>query len=143
LDLVYEERMAAVVNAAACLEAFVNAFIQEKLSRWTDFEALSVLGKWRLCLLHIGKDELFDLGSQPYQTLSQIFKLRNNWLHYKKSFVKVKTLSGVTSTWIETEMGKGFVEKLPNRVRDLMTSLCEATNDTIPEWLEAGPGWDV
>ena len=143
LDEIYEERLQTVVNAAACLEAFVNVVGSDRVSNWERYETLQPEAKWHLCFLTHGKSDAFDAGREPYQTFGKIVDLRNRWLHYKKPFERSRIASGTTVTWLEAKMGHPFVEILPERVKQLIEELCGAIEYPLPPWLRSAPGWDV
>lgn len=143
LDEVYEERLQAVVNAAACVEAFVNVVALERVPQWERYEILQPEAKWHLCLLSHGKPDIFDAGREPYQTFGKVVELRNRWLHYKKPFERSRVASGTTITWLEARMSQSFVALLPVRVKQLIEELCGAIEYPLPSWLSSAPGWEV
>lgn len=82
--------MAAVIHAAATLEAFLNEELEKVVTTWgaswestiESIERLDVTKKWVIIprLLH-GKT--FDVGAEPYQSLCGLVDLRNALMHYR------------------------------------------------------------
>ena len=117
---IFEERLQAVINAAACLEALINVVGSEQVHQWERYKKLSPEGKWHLCLLAKGKSNIFNTACEPYQTLGTIISLRNYWLHYKQTFERTFIYSNTTITWLEAKMSNSFIEHLPERVRQII-----------------------
>lgn len=143
LDLVYQERVQAVINAAACLEAFINSVGSERIPNWGIYEQLPPETKWHLCLAVHGKDKVFDPSREPYQTFGKVIDLRNRWLHYKRPLERVRRTTKETVTWIEAKMDARFIEDLPEKVALLIKEFCEALGYPVPAWLQSGPGWNL
>ena len=144
LDRSIAERIEVVINAAACLEAFINAVGQETVPHWKLYDKLNVEGKWQLCLTNAGSPELYDPGREPFQTLGKIIHFRNTWLHYGRPFDRVVTVQRnevVTKT--DATMDLPFVASLPDRLRELITQMCFVAHHPFPMWLYPSPGWDV
>ena len=79
------EHLATVhILATPSVEAHVDSQAHELLSGqvWSEFDRLSIQGKWLLLPRVLGKAG-FDPGKQPFQRFAQLAKLRNNLVHYK------------------------------------------------------------
>ncbi|MBB2984463.1 hypothetical protein [Paraburkholderia tropica] len=144
LDEIYSERIEAVINAAACLEAFVNSLGERKLPLWSKLhEKNTPIEKWRICVLRTGNNDVYVSGVEPYQTFERIVKLRNDFMHHKPEEHAVVQGGNGPMTYIQKHMPPAFIESLPSRIRELITILCEKTKEPTPGWLEPKPGWDV
>jgi hypothetical protein len=141
---VYDERVQAIICAAACLEAFVNTVGAERVSSWLQYEPkLDMVAKWHLCLAIHGKDAAFASGREPYQSFCKVAELRNHFLHYKRPLKRAPVSAGKSTTWIGREMDAGFVEKVPRNALLIIRDLCAAIDCPVPAWLEPGVGWDL
>lgn len=143
LDEIYQERVEAVITAAACLEAYINTIGSELIPRWKLYTQLSPEAKGHLCLLSKGNEHIFEPDREPYQAFGKIIDLRHRFLHYKKNRENVRITTTATITWIESKMGYDFVNKLPRRIRDLIRELCDAIEIPIPAWFESDSVWKV
>jgi len=143
LDEIYQERIETVICAAACLEAFINAIGQERVPRWELYEQLPVKAKWHLCLVSCDEEERFQPDREPYQTLGKVVELRNRWLHYDRTSEKVRRSGKGAITWIEAKMSRDFVERIPDRIRELIEELCSALKIPAPPWLRPAAGWEL
>lgn len=143
LDEIYQERVQAVVNGAACLESFINSFGAQRVPTWDFYERLTPEAKWHLCLMAHGKAACFDSNREPYQSFGKIIELRNRWLHYKKALVRVRVHKTKTVSWIDAKMDVLFIERLPQMVALLIDEFCQAVGELSPAWLKPGPGWEL
>jgi len=144
LDEIYQERANAIILGVACLEAFINGLGFEHFPKlWENVESLPLSAKWQLYLTLKGKDDLFDPGREPYQSLTQLTKSRNSLVHFKRRYKKVRQITKDVITHTETDLPRVFVRDLPSRVERLIRELCEATASPIPTWLTPKPnlGW--
>ena len=135
LDNIYQERASAIVFACSCLEAFINGLIQEHFpSLWKGVEQLPVTAKWQLFLWLKGKRNVFVPSRQPYQTLLEVVRSRNSLVHFKSEYHKA-ALHGNGKMVTHTEnhlMPRDLVRDLPDRLRELIKELCQATGITVP-----------
>lgn len=144
LDEIYQERANAIILGAACLEAFINDLGFEHFPKlWKNVESLSLTAKWQLYLVLKGKNDLFDPGREPYQSLVQLKKSRDKMMHFKGDYKKVRQMTNGVITHTEHDLRREFVCDLPNRLEQLIQELCEATALPIPPWLTPKPnfGW--
>ncbi len=136
LDEVYQERASAVISGATCVEAFINGLGYERFPElWKNMEKLPLGGKWQLYLTLAGKADMFDPGKEPYQSLFQLIRSRNALVHFKRQYHQVRLINNKVETALETELPREFVRNLPDRLRQLIQELCEATAMTTPSWL--------
>jgi hypothetical protein len=144
LDEQYTERIEAVISGAACLEALVNTVGVRIVPDWQEnFDHLPPTEKWLQCHKQRGKDGLFDLGRQPYQSFAKLISLRNTWMHHKPIDEEVKQAGRDGKTTIERNVGSRFISELPAQMRTLICDLFTAIGEEPPYWLNARPGWDV
>jgi hypothetical protein len=145
LDRVYQERIEAVVAGAACLEALANRLGRLKHAGvWEDVEGrLNPQGKWYLILVLAGKGAEYDTSCPPFQTLQNVFKKRNELLHFKPQMEPVDRhpASGSARTAMQALLPDDFVNQLAGQLKELVVRLCTAVGEPKPEWVESGPGW--
>ncbi|MBF4015199.1 hypothetical protein ISI02_26490, partial [Burkholderia pseudomallei] len=108
-----------------------------------NFDHQSPTEKWLQCLKQRGKEGLFDLGRQPYQSFAKLISLRNTWMHHKPIDEEVKQAGRDGKTTIERNMGSRFISELPTQMRTLICDLFTAIGEEPPYWLNARPGWEV
>ena len=82
----YYQLMASLIFTAFTLEAFLNHIGQSIFKCWNDLEKLSPSRKLNLIAerLEIEKDD----GKRPFQTVSKLFKFRNDIAHGKTVYLK-------------------------------------------------------
>jgi len=82
----YYQLMASLIFTAFTLEAFLNHIGQSIFKCWNDLEQLSPSRKLNLIAekLEIEKDD----GKRPFQTVSKLFKFRNDVAHGKTVYLK-------------------------------------------------------
>jgi len=142
LDEIYQERASAIILGTACLEAFINGLGFEHFPElWRNVERLSLIAKWQLYLTLKDKGNSFDLGREPYQSLAKLTKSRNSLMHFKRRYKKVQQVNNRVTTDLESILPRKFVRDLPDRLKQLIRELCEATALPIPPWLKPKTGW--
>jgi len=85
----YYQLMASLIFTAFTLEAFLNHIGQSIFKCWNDLEQLSPLRKLNLITEKLGIKK--DDSERPFQTVSELFKFRNNVAHGKTVSLKPKT----------------------------------------------------
>lgn len=142
LDEIYQERANAVILGEACLEAFINGLGFDHFPKlWDNIEEISIIAKWQLYLTLKGKGSLFDPGREPYQSLTQLTKSRNSFVHFKHKYKIVHRTTNKITTNIEFDLPREFVRDLPLRLERLIRELCDSTGLPIPPWLTPKTGW--
>lgn len=137
LDEIYQERTSAIILGQACLEVFINDKGFEHFPKLWELieEKLSLINKWKLYLILMGKSDIYDSGREPYQSLESLIKKRNYLIHFKPKYEKVIRKGNKATTNLEKILKKKFVDNLPNRIRQLIKELCKATNLNVPTWI--------
>ena len=137
LDEIYQERTSAIIVGQACLEAFINDKGFEHFPKLWELieEKLSLINKWKLYLILMGKSDIYDFGREPYQSLKLLIKKRNDLIHFKPKYEKVIRKGNKATTNLEKILEKEFVDNLPNRIKQLIKELCKATNLNVPTWI--------
>lgn len=76
-------RMSTLSLAFSC-EAYINLYGIERLGKdeFESFERLPPEDKW-IVIPRIATGRTFDKGGEPFQTLAQLVKTRNEWVHHK------------------------------------------------------------
>ena len=145
LDEIYQERATAIILGAACFEAFLNGLGFDIFPDiWKQIENLNIKKK---CLLYYslsGKDSsLFNVGIEPYKSIIDLFKSRNNLLHFKGSYRKASESNNKYITATEKELSREFVRDLPENLQKVIIEICNVKSTQIPEWLSPKPnlGW--
>jgi hypothetical protein len=136
LDLIYEERIIAIILGASCIEAFINTIGYDKYPDiWDGVEKLTPIEKCKLCMKLEDQGNLFDAGKEPYQTISRLYTIRNQLVHYKRECKKIKTQGDRTLSYLEFMLDRDYINKLPEHIKEFFIELCNATNYKIPNWL--------
>jgi hypothetical protein len=65
----------------------LNSFWKLGIPRTAQY---SIIDKYRIAISILGKQQI-DLGSEPYQSISCLIKLRNSLVHYEPEWVVTKT----------------------------------------------------
>lgn len=117
-----EERssIVATIFSAVALEAFINDYaIIDKFSRgYVDkyLDRLTPQGKWLIFpLLHVG--ETFRTDGQTFQVLTELFRLRNQLVHFKTS--KIGTSDLATQTRLNKEHASDAIRTVHAAVAEL------------------------
>lgn len=76
--------MSSLVFSAFTMEAYINHVGDYLFVFWDDVEKLRPLGKLNLVCSLIAHD--IDMGKRPYQSLTKLFKFRNELAHGKTKF---------------------------------------------------------
>lgn len=82
----YYQLMASLIFTAFTLEAFLNHIGQSIFKCWNDLEQLSPSRKLNLIAEKLGIKK--DDGKRPFQTVSELFKFRNDVAHGKTVSLK-------------------------------------------------------
>ena len=136
------ERAQAIINAAACLEAYINGIGADTVPRWDLYEKkLTVEGKWQLCLSTAGHPLHYDPGREPFQAMGRIFVLRNRWMHYGRAFEKVSRPHGGAVTSIDAQMDAALIASLPAQLAELVRDMSLVVDQPPPAWLNIAAFW--
>ncbi len=110
---------ACILCCASALEAIVNKIFQysNPISTWDELRILS-----KITTLHELKGEKIDWGSQPWQDITKLIKLRNWLAHNKEAYIGLSNSDG---QWVgkipqinpEVDLDKRAIEKMYNSVR--------------------------
>lgn len=112
--------MVAVVFAALALEAFINDYGREKLSKAyfeNYLDKLDLVAKWIVIPRFVLGKQL-DSGSRGMNSLRWLVRLRNDLVHYKS---KVKTISALDpwKDWVNLADAQRACEAVPALLREL------------------------
>ena len=128
-----QQTIGAVVMAAACLEAYINSALIEKLHRPEDDLWKRLETKWEDAAKEI--DQPFDKGKPPFRDFRWLIDLRNWVLHYRPKFTEpVKTREGGVPE-ARAKLTKAAARRAVDTCRVLITDLCSKRNESPPPWL--------
>lgn len=140
-----QSSMACFVFCEICLEAYINTYAGDKLSRlvWERLERLRVEDKWIVGPeLVLGKT--FEIDKEPYKSLKWLLDRRNFVVHYKGKFGKPEMndrLGAATDriynqfTLEEAENTLEEAEKAFHLVKDMIKGVHGLDNSKLPDWL--------
>ena len=80
----FYQYMASLVFSAFTLEAYLNHLGEQVFSYWKQLEVLKPISKLDILSEVTGAN--FEKGVRPYQTISQLFRFRNEMAHGKSQF---------------------------------------------------------
>lgn len=96
-DAVLYKCMTSIVFLAFCLESYLNHLGAEGIENWQDdFESLKPLAKLRLLMSKHGR---VNLANRPFQSFSEIFKVRNQLAHGKTVWVSEEHPKEPLTNW--------------------------------------------
>lgn len=127
---------AAVVFIAFAFEAYLNHVGQEEIAFWEEIELISYRKKLAVITKQVGMK--LDMSAQPGQTISELFKLRNNLAHGRTQTEKRQRSAPVPlpydSIWRFFEHEK-LTSQLIQHYRGEMRRAVEMINDarTTPD----------
>lgn len=78
---------------------------------WNYIEKENPLDKYQIALEAAGKEKL-DKGSEPYQSVDLLIKLRNELVHYKTKTVSSSSFEPTEKSKIEKRLSGKFIENL-------------------------------
>lgn len=139
LALAYAPMLAAVgavhVLAASAAEAHINDSAESHLPRkaWERFERIATESKW-LFLPQILGCGSFDVGAEPYQGLTKLFRHRNTLVHYKPRR-EPWSEPGVPAFLGDLGLTLEAAEDSLNAVRHAVSALSELLGEAPPSWL--------
>ena len=98
----YYQLMASLIFTTFTLEAYLNHIGQRIFKCWNDLEQLSPSRKLNVIAekLEVGKDD----GKRPFQTVSKLFRFRNDIAHGKSVSVKHEKQSVVVDDTFDDYM---------------------------------------
>lgn len=143
-DTIHQERVEAIIMAAACLEAAINEIGDTKYKEiWSSVEKLSVSEKFKIVFYFSGNVDDFDISKSPFQFMSKLISVRNEMIHFKPGYKKVKVLKGKSTSRLDALLDTELIDKLPIILHDSITSLYKVTDSPLPAWLSEKPGWKL
>jgi len=111
--------MVAVVFSALALEAFINHYAGEKLSKSyfeNHLDKLDLVSKWIVIPRLIHRRQI-ETGSHGINSLKWLARRRNQLVHYK---TKVKTISELEERdWVNLEEARKSCDAVPALMREL------------------------
>ncbi len=124
----------AIVMAAFAFEAYLNFVGDKLLPFWGDIDSIRVAEKLSVICAHVGHPP--DFGRRPYQSLHELWKIRNALAHTRtESFsvvrdgLPVEPIKYPESYW-ETKCTFDVATKLLRDVREVCDDLHERTRMT-------------
>jgi hypothetical protein len=136
LDNIYKKSTLVLINAAACLESFLNGIgIEYYPDLWEDAEMLNMIGKIKLLLSLNGKVQMFDVGREPFQSISMLVSKRNQLIHFKRQYKTIKINSFNSLTLANQIFDHRFISQLENNLNIFFDLFCKEININKPTWL--------
>lgn len=132
-----------MVFSALCLEAFINQAyhcLGEARKVLESSDRMPLESKWLMLPLLVGSSETFDTAIPPYQTFSELVKIRNNRLvHFKPRAESDTTDKPLTRTYFSDLVSDvSLAERYWWCVADLIRELHSLTSGKteLPNFLE-------
>ncbi len=141
LDLVYQERATAIILGVACFEAFINGLGFDNYPEiWKHIEQISIMKKCSIYFELSGKDSsLFNTGIEPYLSLKELIKKRDELIHFKRKYHPIShEISGV-KTHIEKLLPHEFIRIFPEKLKESIERFCRDNDLNVPNWLVPQP----
>ena len=134
-----------IIAATNCLESYINYVISRYLpdeSKIFDGTA-SHRQKWLFVPAALDLPFRFKPDEEPFSGFSQLVKWRNNTIHHKAEFVKVRGSVSHTYNQLNVESARSSIKT----VRDMVTKLSEGEKIPLPIWIKTSMGsapgyWD-
>ncbi len=143
-DEIHQEKAEAIIMASACLEAVINQVGDSKYSDiWKNVEKLSLAEKFKLVFYLSGELDSFDTSKPPFQFMNKLISVRNEMIHFKPGYKKVKVLDGNSISRLDTLLDQELIDKLPDILQGSVAALYEAIGSQSPTWLSNRPGWQL
>lgn len=143
-DEIHQERAETIIMAAACLEAVINENGDNKYKEiWGAIEKLSLNEKYKTFFYLSGNAVDFDISKPPFQFMNQLISVRNEMIHFKPGYKKVKVLNGKSTSRLDTLLDMELIDKLPMILCDSITAVYKITDSPLPAWLSEKPGWKL
>jgi len=140
LDELRTEKVSAVIFAVACIEALINSEAARLITGWAAVErSMSIEDKFSRVIATRG--EIYDPQVGVDRAFQQLVRLRNGWVHYKRSLRTAVRFDGGWVTAEDAELSDQFITELPRSVREIAGRLAGA--GARPKWLDPAPGWNV
>ncbi|MBM4801074.1 hypothetical protein HYO24_21985 [Vibrio parahaemolyticus] len=144
LDKIYEERAQAIIMSAACFEAIANEVGSHTFkSNWVALEKLTPIEKLKLVFSYSEPSEELDISKHPFQLLSKIISTRNEMIHFKHEYKKVKVENGVAISKMEALLNKELIANLSNVLSDGIEKIYMVSGFDSPKWLNDQAGWSI
>jgi hypothetical protein len=144
LDQIHEERAQAIIMASACLEAISNEIGSDKFgSIWTSLEKLTPIEKMKFMFSFSSPPMELDTSKHPFQYVSKIISVRNEMIHFKHEFKKVKVKEGVAISRMESLLSVEIIDSLPSVLKDSIVKIYSVVGLNDPEWVNDQLGWKV
>lgn len=144
LDEIHQERAEAIIMAAACLEAVINEIGDTKYNDiWSSIEKLSLNEKYKTFYYLSGNLDDFDISKPPFQFMNKLISVRNEMIHFKPGYKKVKVLNGKSTSRLDALLDIELIDKLPMILCDSISAVYKKIDFTLPEWLSDKPGWKL
>lgn len=136
LDKIYQERAEAFIMASACLEAVINEVGDTKYKDiWKSFEKLSLNEKYKIFFYLCDKKNSFDISRSPFQFMNKLISIRNEIIHFKSDYKKVKVLNGKSISRLDTLLDLELIDKLPIILHESISVLYKVADLPSPKWL--------
>ncbi len=144
LDEIHQERAEAIIMTAACLEAVINEVGDTKYKDiWKSIEKLSLNEKYKIFFYLCGKKDSFDISRSPFQFMNKLISVRNEMIHFKADYKKVKVLNRKSISRLDALLDLELIDKLPMILHDSISALYKVTDSPLPTWLSNKPSWKL
>lgn len=134
--------MACFVFCGICLEAYINSYAGDRLSK--DKFSILVWEKLERCLNEKWKEvpelvlgKTFETDKEPYKSLKWLYDKRNFIVHYKGKYSELEMIDrlGVKTDRIFNQFTVKEAERAFQLVEDMIKGLHSLDNSKIPDWL--------
>lgn len=132
-----QNSMACFVFCVICLEAYINMYAGDRLSKlvWEKLERLRLEDKWMLVPELLLK-KTFERSKEPYKSLKWLVDKRNSIVHHKGKFSKPRIdRLGVLHDRVYIEFTLEEAEKAFHLTKDLIKSLHSFDASKAPAWV--------
>jgi hypothetical protein len=132
-----QNSMACFVFCVICLEAYINAYAGDRLSKlvWEKLERLRLEDKWIIAPELLLK-KTFESDKEPYTSLKWLVDKRNSIIHHKGKFSEpIIDRLGILHDRVYAEFTLEEAEKAFQLIKDMIKSLHNFDNSNAPNWL--------
>jgi uncharacterized protein YutE (UPF0331/DUF86 family) len=138
-----EYSIIAITSAVQCLEAYINHVgLLEISTIWKEIEKIEIKQKWIVIPRLVVNKDVFNRGSEPFQSFSKVVGLRNRIVHHKQEFGIFHETQDFGYTCKVFKDINSINAKLSTETTiKMITKLCDERVIIKPIWLDTTTSW--
>jgi hypothetical protein len=138
-----EYSIIAITFSVLCLEAYINHIgLLEVPTIWKEIEKIEIKHKWIVIPRLVVNKDVFNSGSEPFQSFFKVVGLRTYIVHHKQAFgIPHETQDFGYTSKVFKDINSVSAKLSTETTIKMITKLCDERGKIKPIWLDTTTSW--